>query len=54
MEMGYGVDDWEFESQQGLGIFLFTNVSRQALGSIQLQYTMGNRGSFAGGKAAGA
>jgi len=52
--LAYRLDEQEFESQQGLGIFLFTNVSRQALGSIQLQYTMGNRGSFAGGKAAGA
>jgi len=35
MMVGYGLDDWGFESQQQLGIFLFTTVSRLALGSTQ-------------------
>jgi hypothetical protein len=30
--LGYRLDDWGFESQQELGIFLFTIVSRPALG----------------------
>jgi len=29
---GYGLDDQGSESQQGLGIFLFTTMSRPALG----------------------
>jgi hypothetical protein len=33
--LGYGPDDWGFESLQGLGIFLFTTVSRPALGPTQ-------------------
>jgi hypothetical protein len=32
MVLGYGLDDKEFESQQGLEIFLFTTVSRPASG----------------------
>jgi len=31
----HGLDDRGFESRQGLGIFLFTTASRQALGIIQ-------------------
>jgi len=34
--LGYGLDDRWFESRQGLGIFLFTTVSRPPLGSTQL------------------
>jgi hypothetical protein len=34
--MGYGLDDQEFENRQGLGIFLFTTVSRPALGPTEL------------------
>jgi hypothetical protein len=30
-----GLDDWGFESQQGLEIFLFTTMSRPALGPTQ-------------------
>jgi hypothetical protein len=30
--MGYGLDDRGFESQQGLGIFLFGTASRPTLG----------------------
>jgi hypothetical protein len=30
-----GLDDWGFKSQQGLEIFLFTTVSRLALGPTQ-------------------
>jgi hypothetical protein len=39
---GYGLDDWRFESRQGLGIFLFT-ASRPALGLTQppTQWTPG-------------
>jgi hypothetical protein len=33
--LGYRLDDWGFESQQGLGILLFTTMSRPALGPIQ-------------------
>jgi len=29
--LGYGLDDREFESRQGLGIFLFSTASRPAL-----------------------
>jgi hypothetical protein len=31
--LGYGLDDQLFESLQGLGIFLFTTVSKLALGA---------------------
>jgi hypothetical protein len=50
--LGYGLNDRGFESREELGIFLFTTVSRQALGPAS--YRMGMRGSFSGGKAAGA
>jgi hypothetical protein len=30
--LGYGLDDWGFESRQGMGNFLFTTASRPALG----------------------
>jgi hypothetical protein len=33
--LGYRLDDWRFESQRGLGIFLFTTMSRLALGPTQ-------------------
>jgi hypothetical protein len=33
--LGYGLDDQGFESRQRLGIFLFTTVSRPALGPIK-------------------
>jgi hypothetical protein len=33
--LGYGLDDRGFEYRQGLGIFLFTTVSRPALGPTQ-------------------
>jgi hypothetical protein len=33
--LSHGLDDWGFESQQGLGIFLFTTASRLAVGPIQ-------------------
>jgi hypothetical protein len=33
--LGYGLDDREFESRQGLGIFIFSTVSRPALGPTQ-------------------
>jgi hypothetical protein len=35
IDLGYGLDDWGFESRQELGIFLFTTASRPALGSTQ-------------------
>jgi hypothetical protein len=34
--LGYRLHDWEFESRQGLEIFLFTTSSRLALGPTQL------------------
>jgi hypothetical protein len=33
--LGYGPDDGEFKSQQGLGIFLLTTASGPALGHTQ-------------------
>jgi hypothetical protein len=33
--LSYGLDDWGFESREGLRIFLFTTVFRRALGPIQ-------------------
>jgi hypothetical protein len=33
--LGYRLDDQGFESQQGLGIFLFTTMSRPAVGPTQ-------------------
>jgi hypothetical protein len=35
MALGYGLDDWVFESRQGLGIFFSTITSRPALGPTQ-------------------
>jgi len=35
MALGYGSYDWEFESRHEQEIFLFTTVSRPALGLIQ-------------------
>jgi hypothetical protein len=42
-ELSYGLDDRGFDSLQGLGIFLFTAVSRTALGSTQppIQWVLG-------------
>jgi hypothetical protein len=51
--MGYELDDWRFESGQGLGIFLFTTASRQAHGSHPASYLMGIRSSFTGVKRPG-
>jgi hypothetical protein len=43
-----------FNSLWGLGIFLFTTVSRMALGPAHpASYPMGTKGSFPGNKAAG-
>jgi hypothetical protein len=33
--LGYRLNDWECESQQGVGVFLFTTMSRLALGPTQ-------------------
>jgi hypothetical protein len=33
--LGHGVDDWGFESRQGLEMFIFTTASRPVLGSTQ-------------------
>jgi hypothetical protein len=33
--LSYGLNDWGFDSRQGLGIFLLTTASRQALGPTQ-------------------
>jgi hypothetical protein len=35
MALGYRLDDRGFVSWQGLGVFLFTTVSRQDLGPTQ-------------------
>jgi hypothetical protein len=35
MALGCGLNDWGFESRQGLGIFLFTAASIPALGPTQ-------------------
>jgi len=52
--LDYGLDDRGFESLQGLGIFLFTTMSRPALGPIQppIQWVPG--ALSLGGKAVGA
>jgi hypothetical protein len=51
--LGYGLDDWGFDSRQRLGIFLFTTVSRPALGPTQtpIHWVLG---ALPGSKAAGA
>jgi hypothetical protein len=51
-----GLGDRGFESREGLRIFLLTTASRPSLGSgiHPKSYPMGTRGSFPGGKAAGA
>jgi hypothetical protein len=41
MVLGYGLDDRGFESRQGLGIFLFTIVSRLDLWPTPSSYLMG-------------
>jgi hypothetical protein len=52
--LSYGMDDRGFESQQGLGIFLFTTASRPALGPTQPAFSpIGTRGSFPGAKRPG-
>jgi hypothetical protein len=33
--LGFGLDDWWFESRYGLGFFFFFTVSRPALGPTQ-------------------
>jgi hypothetical protein len=42
--LSYGLDDWGFESRQGLRIFLFTTASRPALGPTQppMQWVTGS------------
>jgi hypothetical protein len=35
MVLGYGLDDWGFESQEGVGIYFFATMSRLALGPTQ-------------------
>jgi len=46
--------DRGFESRQGLGIFLFTTVSRPALTPTKHPIRWSTRGCFTGGKADGA
>jgi hypothetical protein len=41
--LGYGLDDPEFESRQGLGIFFFATTTRLVLGLIQPPITMDKR-----------
>jgi hypothetical protein len=50
---GWTIGVLGFDSRRGLGIFLFTTASRPAV-SHPASYPMGIRGSFPGGKAAGA
>jgi hypothetical protein len=51
--LGYRLDDQGFESRQALEIFLFTRV-QTGTGAHLASYPIGTRGSFPGGKAAGA
>jgi hypothetical protein len=46
--LGYRLDDWGFESQKGLAIFLFTAASRLAFIIIQysLSRTEGNHKKY--------
>jgi hypothetical protein len=40
--LGYGLDDWEFDSRQGLEVVRFTTVSRLVLGPTHpLQWVPG-------------
>jgi hypothetical protein len=48
-----GLDDREFESREGMEIFLFTTASRLALGPPHPPIQWSTRGSFPGGKAVG-
>jgi hypothetical protein len=48
---GWMTEESEFDSRESQEIFLFSRTSRQA---YPASYTMGNRGCFSGGKAAGA
>jgi hypothetical protein len=51
--LDYGLGDRGFESWQGLGIFLFTTVSRTALGPTQPPVQLGSDALSLGSKAAG-
>jgi hypothetical protein len=51
---GWTIGVLGFYSWLRLGIFLFTTASRTTLGAHPVSYPMGTRGSFPGGKAAGA
>jgi hypothetical protein len=53
IDLGYGLDDWGFESRQGLGIFIFTTASRLDLEPTHPPIQLVTKGSFSGGKAAG-
>jgi hypothetical protein len=50
--MGWMIRVLGFNSQQELGIFLFTTVSRMDLRPKKISYSVGTRGSFSGGKVA--
>jgi hypothetical protein len=52
--LSYELDDRGFKFRRELGIFLFTTVFRPALGSTQPGIQWVPRGSFTGGKVAGA
>jgi len=53
-QLGYRLDDWGFQCLQELRIFLFTTVSRPALGPTQPPVLCVIGVLFPGGKAAGA
>jgi hypothetical protein len=46
--LGYGLDEWGFESWQGLGIF--HHHVQTSSGAHPASYPMGTRGPFLGGK----
>jgi hypothetical protein len=46
------LDDWRFESRQGLVIFFFHYRVQTGSGAHPASYPMGTRGTFPGGKAA--
>jgi hypothetical protein len=54
--MGYGLDDWgsRVRFSAGAGNFSLHHCVQNGSGAHPVSYPMGTRGSFLGGKAAGA